>query len=76
MNENKRLTLQDQFLSALKSRGDVVSIFLLTGIRLFGKIEAFDSFSIVLYNRTNQLIYKHAISTISPTELVDLELDD
>lgn len=76
MNENERPTLQDQFLSALQSRGDLVSIFLVTGIRLYGKIEAFDSFSIILCNKTSQLICKHAISTISPTEPVHLELDD
>ena len=66
-------SLQDPFLNALRKEKIPLFIFLVNGIKLKGMIEAFDQFSIILRNsddHINQMIYKHAISTIAPTKAV------
>ena len=68
----KGQNLQDPFLNALRKNQMPVSVFLVNGIKLQGQIEAFDQFVIVLKNTVNQMIYKHAISTIVPTRSVEL----
>ncbi len=65
-------TLQDPFLNALRKEKIPVSIYLVNGIKLQGNIEAFDQFSIVLRNNVNQMVYKHAVSTIVPSKAVKL----
>ena len=68
----KGQNLQDPFLNVLRKKQMPVSVFLINGIKLQGQIEAFDQFVIVLKNTVNQMIYKHAISTIVPTRSVEL----
>jgi host factor-I protein len=68
----KGQNLQDPFLNTLRKDEIPVSNFLINGIKLQGKIESFDQFVIVLKNTTNQMIYKHAISTIVPTRSIKL----
>tara|TARA_B110000858_G_scaffold78324_1_gene90815 strand:- start:2558 stop:2803 length:246 start_codon:yes stop_codon:yes gene_type:complete len=68
----KGQNLQDPFLNVLRKEQMPVSVFLVNGIKLQGQIEAFDQFVIVLKNTVNQMIYKHAISTIVPTRSVEL----
>ena len=63
-------SLQDPFLNALRKEKISVSVYLVNGIKLQGQIEAFDQFSIVLRNTVNQMVYKHAISTIVPAKSV------
>lgn len=65
-------SLQDPFLNALRREKISVSIYLVNGIKLQGTIEAFDQFSIVLRNTVNQMVYKHAISTVVPAKAVRL----
>ncbi|MFZ9036149.1 MAG: RNA chaperone Hfq [Francisellaceae bacterium] len=65
-------SLQDPFLNALRREKISVSIYLVNGIKLQGIIEAFDQFSIVLRNSVNQMVYKHAISTVVPAKAVRL----
>lgn len=65
---NKGQTLQDPFLNAIRRERIPVSVFLMNGIKLQGTVESFDQFVIVLNNTTNQLVYKHAISTIVPAK--------
>ena len=65
-------SLQDPFLNALRREKISVSIYLVNGIKLQGIIEAFDQFSIVLRNNVNQMVYKHAISTVVPAKAVRL----
>lgn len=62
----KAQTLQDPFLNALRRENVQVSIFLINGIKLQGQIDSFDQFVILLRNSVNQMVYKHAISTIVP----------
>lgn len=74
---SKTTQLQDPFLNGLRKKGEPVAIFLVNGIKLVGMIDSFDQFSVLLRNNdTHQLVYKHAISTISPSEPFLLELPD
>ncbi len=68
--------LQDKFLNKLRKDKIQVSIFLVNGIKLDGVIEAFDPYTILLKNKVTQSIYKHAISTIVPSQAVKLEIDE
>ena len=69
---SKGHTLQDPFLNALRKERVPVSIYLVNGIKLQGQIESFDQFVVLLKNSVNQLVYKHAISTIVPARNVKL----
>ena len=62
--------LQDPYLNALRRERIPVSIYLVNGIKLQGQIESFDQFVILLKNTVNQMVYKHAISTVVPARSV------
>ncbi len=64
--------LQDPFLNILRKERIPVSIFLVNGIKLQGQVESFDQFVVLLRNSVNQMIYKHAISTIVPARAVKI----
>jgi len=66
----KGQTLQEPFLNALRKERVPVSIYLVNGIKLQGQIDSFDQFVVVLRNAVNQMVYKHAISTIVPVRNV------
>jgi len=72
----KAQSLQDPFLNALRRENVPVSIFLMNGIKLQGQIDSFDQFVILLKNSVNQMVYKHAISTIVPTRNVTFSDND
>lgn len=76
MSHQKGQALQDPFLNALRKERIPVSIFLVNGIKLQGQIESFDQFVVLLKNSVNQMIYKHAISTVVPGRPVKLSFDD
>ena len=61
-------SVQDLFLNTLKSEKKTCNVFLVNGIRLVGTISAYDSYVVVILGQgmTTQMVYKHAISTISP----------
>jgi host factor-I protein len=64
---DKPLSLQDQFLNAIRRSKSPATIFLVKGVKLQGVITWFDAFSLLLRrDSTSQLVYKHAISTIMP----------
>ena len=63
-------SLQDPSLNALRRERIPVSIYLVNGIKLQGQIESFDQFVILLKNTVNQMVYKHAISTVVPARSV------
>jgi len=71
----KNLNLQDLYLNFLRKEKIPVVVYLLSGARLKGVIKGFDNFVILLKQNTQQLIYKHAISTISPETDVDIRLE-
>ena len=66
----KGQSLQDPYLNALRRERIPVSIYLVNGIKLKGQIESFDQFVILLKNTVNQMVYKHAISTVVPARSV------
>ncbi len=67
---SKGQNLQDPFLNTLRKEHIPVSVYLVNGIKLQGKIDSFDQYIIMLRNSVNQMIYKHAISTIVPARPV------
>lgn len=69
---SKGHTLQDPFLNVLRKERIPVSIYLVSGIKLQGQIESFDQFVILLKNAVNQMVYKHAISTVVPARTVKI----
>ena len=66
----KGQTLQDPFLNALRKEKVPVSIYLVNGIKLQGTVDSFDQFVVLLKNSVNQMVYKHAISTVVPSRNV------
>lgn len=72
----KGQNLQEPFLNALRKERVEVSIYLVNGIKLQGQIESFDSFVLLLRNAVNQMVYKHAISTIVPARNVEMDSRD
>lgn len=71
----KNQNLQDSFLNALRKEKIPVTMFLINGVRLKGTIKGFDTFVVLLRDVNDQLVYKHAISTIVPEYPVDLRGD-
>jgi host factor-I protein len=57
--------IQDSFLNNARKEKGVITIYLLSGVKLSGRIRSFDKYSLVLEtNNQEQLIFKHAISTV------------
>jgi host factor-I protein len=73
---SKGQSLQDPFLNALRKEKVPVSIFLVNGIKLQGQIDSFDQFVVLLKNSVNQMVYKHAISTVVPVRNVRIPATD
>ena len=70
---SKSPNLQDVFLASVRRTETPVTVFLMNGFQMRGIITGFDSFTVVLTAEGKQnLIYKHAISTVSPARSVDL----
>tara|TARA_B100000795_G_scaffold21762_1_gene14490 strand:- start:347 stop:577 length:231 start_codon:yes stop_codon:yes gene_type:complete len=74
MEKNKNL--QDSFLNKIIIDNIPVSVYLLNGIKLQGQVKSFDQYVIVLSGNTPQLIYKHSVSTIVPSQPINLEVSD
>ncbi len=72
---SKSQNLQDNFLNTLRKEHTPVSIFLVNGIKLQGRVDSFDQYVIMLKNTVSQMVYKHAISTIVPGKPVKLSRD-
>ena len=72
----KGQSLQDPFLNALRREKVPVSIYLVNGIKLQGQIDSFDQFVVLLRNSINQMVYKHAISTVVPARNIRLPGED
>jgi host factor-I protein len=57
--------IQDSFLNTARKEKTPITIYLLSGVKLTGRIRSFDKYSVVLEsNNQEQLIFKHAISTV------------
>ncbi|MGE5300780.1 MAG: RNA chaperone Hfq [Acidobacteriota bacterium] len=75
MSNSKSQSLQDNYLNQLRKDKMPVVIYLTNGVRLKGVIKAFDNFVILLKESTQQLIYKHAVSTIVPERDIDIRFE-
>lgn len=75
MGNIKGQGLQDLFLNQLRKEKIPVTVYLINGVRLKGVVKGFDSFVILLKEANEQLIYKHAVSTIVPEKIVDLKVE-
>ncbi len=76
MSKKSSNTLQDRFLNACRRDKVPVSIYLVNGIKLQGMISAFDQFVVFLKNNVEQMVYKHAISTVVPAQNDDMGDDN
>ena len=65
--ENKTAqNIQDTFLNTARKERTNITVYLLSGVKLTGRIRSFDKYSVVLEtNNQEQLIFKHAISTVA-----------
>ncbi len=69
----KTQNLQDLFLNQARRERQIVTVFLMNGFQMRGVVRGFDSFTVVLEtDGKQQLIYKHAISTLVPARPIDM----
>ena len=69
----KKQNLQDTFLNSVRKTKTPLTIFLVNGVKLQGVVSWFDNFCVLLRrDGQSQLVYKHAISTIMPSQPVQL----
>lgn len=72
-NKSKGINIQDVILNHVRKTNNPVTIFITNGVQIRGYVKAFDNFTVVLESDgRQQMIYKHAISTISPTRPMDI----
>ncbi len=63
--EKPAQNIQDSFLNNARKEKIVLTIYLMSGVKLSGRIKSFDKYSLVLEtNNQEQLIFKHAVSTV------------
>ena len=70
---NKQQCLQDPFLNELRKEKIPVSVFLVNGIKLHGVVDSFDQYVLMLKNSVTQMVYKHAISTVVPSKMIQVQ---
>jgi host factor-I protein len=69
----KKQNLQDTFLNSVRKSKTPLTIFLVNGVKLQGVVTWFDNFCVLLRrDGQSQLVYKHAISTIMPSQPVQM----
>ena len=73
----EQVNLQDAILKEVRRDKVPVTLFLMNGFQLRGTITGYDSFVVVLVtDGRQQMIYKHAISTVIPPKPLDFEAED
>jgi host factor-I protein len=66
MESKPAQNIQESFLNTARKERTNITIYLLSGVKLTGRIRSFDKYSVVLEtNNQEQLIFKHAISTVA-----------
>ena len=67
--EGKPQNIQDVYLNTVRRDKVPVTIFLMSGVKLMGRLRGFDKYSVILEaNHQEQLIFKHAISTVTTSK--------
>lgn len=73
----KTQNYQDAFLNQVRRERLVLTVFLMNGFQLHGIVRGYDGFTVLLDTEgRQQLIYKHAISTMIPPKPVELTFDE
>jgi host factor-I protein len=68
---NSKINIQDSFLNQIRREKINATIYLVNGFQLNGKVMGFDNFTVLLEtDGQQQMIYKHAISTITPQKSI------
>lgn len=71
------INLQDSFLNQVRKDNIAVVIYLINGFQLKGNVRGFDNFTVIIeMDGKQQMVYKHAISTIMPFRPVNLILEN
>ena len=71
MTAKTPINLQDAFLNQVRKEGIQTTVYLINGFQLKGTIKGFDNFTVIIESDGKQmLIYKHAISTVTPVRPV------
>ncbi len=71
------INLQDVFLNQVRKEHITITIYLVNGFQLKGNVRGFDNYTIVLDNDgKQQLVYKHAVSTIIPVKPINFAFTD
>jgi host factor-I protein len=71
------INLQDVFLNQVRKEHITITIYLVNGFQLKGNVRGFDNYTIVLDNDgKQQLVYKHAVSTIIPMKPINFAFSD
>ncbi|MFZ5354204.1 MAG: RNA chaperone Hfq [Bacillota bacterium] len=71
------INLQDVFLNQVRKEHTPITIYLVNGFQLKGLVKGFDNYTIVLDNEgKQQLVYKHAVSTIIPIKPINFPFTD
>jgi len=71
------INLQDVFLNQVRKEHISITIYLVNGFQLKGNVRGFDNYTIVLDNDgKQQLVYKHAVSTIMPMKPINFTFSD
>ncbi|MDI6631443.1 MAG: RNA chaperone Hfq [Bacillota bacterium] len=72
-----QINLQDAFLNQVRKENIPVTIFLVNGFQLKGTVRGFDNFTVILESEGRQMmVYKHAISTVSPMRPVSTSVQE
>jgi len=67
------INLQDTFLNQVRKENLPVTIYLVNGFQLKGHIKGFDNFTVIIeFEGRQQMVYKHAISTVMPIRPINL----
>lgn len=68
-----QLNLQDAFLNQVRKEKIPVTIFLVNGFQIKGMVKGFDNFTVIVeLDQRQQLVYKHAISTVAPVRPIGM----
>lgn len=71
------INLQDTFLNKARKNSVGITVYLINGYQIRGLVKGFDNYTIVMEgDNKQQLIYKHAISTIIPSSPIELSIKD
>lgn len=73
MTNKNQLNLQDAFLNQVRKDKTLVTVFLVNGFQIKGLVRGFDNFTVIVeMDNRQQLVYKHAISTVSPVKPINI----